>query len=136
MGDRVYVGNLSYNTTELTLRSVFSEDGRTVKRIDVIIDRETGRSKGFAFVTLGSDAEAQSAILALDGREIDGRSMRVSEAKERDKSGPRPNFQNNRQSFGQSQFSPPPTSSESEPRKFKKKNKRRRNHDDGYGSDW
>ena len=62
--DRLYVGNLAYSTTEDALREVFAEDGRTVKNVAVIKDRETGQSRGFAFVEMGSAADAEAAIAA------------------------------------------------------------------------
>jgi RNA recognition motif-containing protein len=83
---KLYVGNLSYQTTEEGLRQVFEEDGRTVTSVAIIMDRETGRSRGFAFVEMGSPADGESAISACDGRELDGRQLRVNEARDR---GPR-----------------------------------------------
>ena len=83
MGRRLYVGNLNYATTADTLRSVFEEDGRTVTDVHVVTDRETGRSRGFAFVELSTDAEAQACVDTLDGAEVDGRTLRVNEAQER-----------------------------------------------------
>lgn len=88
MGNRLYIGNVSYDTTEETLRQVFSEDGRIVKKIMMIIDRETGRPRGFAFAIMGSDSDAHKAIQSLDGREVNGRSLRVNEAKEKENNGP------------------------------------------------
>ena len=83
MGTKLYVGNLSYSTTEASLRVAFEADGRDVREVAIIADRETGRPKGFAFIQMGSEAEAQSAITALDGQELDGRKIRVNEAQER-----------------------------------------------------
>ncbi|HJZ85181.1 MAG TPA: RNA-binding protein [Polyangia bacterium] len=83
MGTKLYVGNLSYNTTEETLRTAFEADGRQVREVAIITDRMTGQPRGFAFVEMGSPADAQAAIAALDGRELDGRTLRVSEARER-----------------------------------------------------
>jgi RNA recognition motif-containing protein len=83
MGKRLYVGNLSYDTTEDSLRAAFSEGGRNVTDLHILIDRDTGRSRGFGFVELGSDEEAQAAIEAMDGAELDGRSLKVNEARER-----------------------------------------------------
>lgn len=80
MGSKLYVGNLSFNTTEAGLREVFEAEGWTVKDLALMSDRETGRPRGFGFVTLGSDAEAQAAIAKLDGFELDGRRLRVNEA--------------------------------------------------------
>src|SRR5262245_37694138 len=83
MGTKLYIGNLSYNTTEDTLRVAFAADGRVVTEVSIITDRETGRPRGFAFVQMGSPADAQAAISALDGQQLDGRTLRVSEARER-----------------------------------------------------
>jgi RNA recognition motif-containing protein len=85
MSNKLYVGNISYNTTEDTLRAVFSEDGKSVKQVDIIKDRDTGLSRGFAFITMASDGDAKEAAQALDGREIDGRSLRVNEAQDKPK---------------------------------------------------
>jgi cold-inducible RNA-binding protein len=82
MGRRLYVGNLSYNTTELGLREAFGQIG-TVADVKVVMDRETGRPRGFAFVEMSSDQEAQEAIQQLNGRELDGRALNVNEAQER-----------------------------------------------------
>ncbi len=87
MGTRVYVGNLSYNTTEDALRSAFEADGRTVSSVSIVTDRDTGRPRGFAFVEMGSSEDASSAISALDGQDLDGRTLRVNEAKERSRGG-------------------------------------------------
>jgi RNA recognition motif-containing protein len=83
MGTRLYVGNLSYNVTEPELREVFGEGGKNVVEVKVVMDRETGRPRGFAFVEMGSDDEASQAIQNLTGREIQGRAISVSEARER-----------------------------------------------------
>src|ERR1700730_262368 len=80
MGSKLYVGNLSYNTNSSDLEQLFSAHG-TVQSAEVIADRETGRSKGFGFVEMGSDAEATAAIAALNGQEHDGRVLTVNEAK-------------------------------------------------------
>jgi RNA recognition motif-containing protein len=80
MGKRIYVGNLSFNTSSSDLEQMFGAHG-TVTSAQVIADRETGRSKGFGFVEMGSDAEAQAAISALNGKENDGRALTVNEAK-------------------------------------------------------
>ena len=88
MGQKLYVGNLSYNTTSSDLEQLFSQHG-TVQSAEVISDRETGRSKGFGFVEMGSDAEAQAAITALNGQQHDGRTLTVNEAKPREDRGPR-----------------------------------------------
>ena len=83
MGTRLYVGNLSYNVTEPELKVVFGENGRNVKEVKVVLDRDTGRPRGFAFVEMTTDAEAAQAIETLNGREIQGRPINVSEARER-----------------------------------------------------
>jgi RNA recognition motif-containing protein len=80
MGSKLYVGNLSYNVNSSDLEQLFSQHG-TVQSAEVIADRDTGRSKGFGFVQMGSDAEAQAAISALNGQEHDGRALTVNEAK-------------------------------------------------------
>jgi RNA recognition motif-containing protein len=83
MGTRLYVGNLSFQTTESTLRAALENGGRKVQELAMITDRETGRPKGFAFATMANEADAKAAIAELDGRELDGRPLRVNEAEER-----------------------------------------------------
>lgn len=83
MSTKLYVGNLSFNTTTQDLEQMFAEFG-TVQSTNIIEDRETGRSRGFAFVELSSKEEAQNAISALNGKEIDGRELTVNEAKPRE----------------------------------------------------
>jgi cold-inducible RNA-binding protein len=83
MGTRIFVGNLSFNTTEDTLRNVFAETGLGVTEIKMVTDRETGRPRGFAFVEMTDQASATKAIDALNGRELDGRELNVNEARER-----------------------------------------------------
>jgi RNA recognition motif-containing protein len=80
MAAKLYVGNLPYSATEDGLKTHFSSAG-SVASVKIIIDRETGRSKGFGFVEMDSDDGAQSAVSQLDGQEYEGRSLRVSEAK-------------------------------------------------------
>jgi len=80
MGKKIYVGNLSYNTNDSTLQDAFSAFG-TVESAKVITDRDSGRSKGFGFVEMSTEAEANAAINKLNGQEIDGRQVNVSEAK-------------------------------------------------------
>jgi cold-inducible RNA-binding protein len=83
IGTRLYVGNLSYHTTDEALRQAFEEDGRKVVEVKIVTDRDTGQPRGFAFVEMGSPADAEAAIAALDNRNLDGRSLRVSIAQER-----------------------------------------------------
>jgi cold-inducible RNA-binding protein len=80
---RLYVGNLSWDTTDQSLRTAFEQGGRTVKDVHIMTDRDTGKPRGFAFVEMGSKAEADAAIAELDGRDLDGRTIKVNEAKER-----------------------------------------------------
>lgn len=82
MSQKLYVGGLSYNTTNEQLEQLFSECGNVLSAI-VITDRDTGRSKGFGFVEMGSPQEATSAISKYDGQSIDGRNISVNEARER-----------------------------------------------------
>jgi RNA recognition motif-containing protein len=86
MSTKLYVGNLSFNTSASDLETIFGESG-TVTSANVIEDRETGRSRGFAFVEMSSDAEAKAAIASFDGKEIDGRNLKVNEAKPREDRG-------------------------------------------------
>jgi len=86
MGKKLYVGNLTYGVTDSTLAQLFEGHG-TVQSAQVIMDRDTGRSKGFGFVEMGSDAEAQAAIQALNGKEVEGRALTVNEAKPREERG-------------------------------------------------
>ena len=80
---KIYVGNLSYSTSEADIRTAFSAFG-SVETADVIMDRGTGRSKGFGFVEMGVDTEGQAAIDGLNGKEVDGRSLNVNVAKPRE----------------------------------------------------
>ena len=86
MGNKLYVGNLSYNSTASDLEALCGAHG-TVTSAQVIQDRDTGRSKGFGFVEMSSGAEAQAAITALNGHEVDGRALTVNEAKPREDRG-------------------------------------------------
>ena len=83
MGRKLYCGNLSYSVTSDSLRTMFSAHGK-VDSAEVIMDRDTGRSKGFGFVEMSTDQEAQAAITALNGQENDGRKLTVNEAKPRE----------------------------------------------------
>jgi cold-inducible RNA-binding protein len=86
MGRKLYVGNLAYGVTDATLEQMFAPHG-TVQSAQVIMDRDTGRSKGFGFVEMGSDQEAQAAIQALNGQEVDGRRLTVNEARPKEDRG-------------------------------------------------
>ena len=86
MGKKLYVGSLGYAVTASELQQVFEAHG-TVESAEVIADRDNGRSKGFGFVEMGSDQEAQAAIAALNGKEVDGRSLTVNEARPKTEGG-------------------------------------------------
>jgi RNA recognition motif-containing protein len=83
---KLYVGNLSYSTNEDELRQLFGAYG-TVDSVAVITDRDTGRSKGFGFVEFGNDAEAQAAISGLNGKDVGGRALTVSQARPKSEGG-------------------------------------------------
>jgi cold-inducible RNA-binding protein len=83
MGNKLYVGNLSYNTTEADLRDLFTEQGHQTVEVKVVLDRDTGRPRGFAFVEMSSGQDVQKAISSLNGKELQGRALSVSEARER-----------------------------------------------------
>lgn len=91
MGKKLYVGNLSYNTTDESLTEMFSQCGQ-VESVRIVSDRDSGRSKGFAFIEMSSESEAQNAIEKMNGLAHDGRAMNVSEAKPM---APRSNDRNN-----------------------------------------
>jgi RNA recognition motif-containing protein len=80
LGKKLYVGNLSYNTSKIDLEQMFAAHGAVVSA-QIIADRDSGRSKGFGFVEMGTDQEAQAAITALNGKDVDGRAMTVNEAR-------------------------------------------------------
>ena len=86
MGRKLYVGNLPYSATEQSLREAFAASG-TVDTVNLITDRDTGQSKGFAFVEMASDREAQAATEAMNGKMLDGRQIKVNEAKPRENRG-------------------------------------------------
>jgi cold-inducible RNA-binding protein len=86
MGKKVFVGNLAFSTTDADLESLFSQVG-TCESARVITDRDSGRSRGFGFVEMASPGEASKAIAELNGREVGGRQINVSEARERDDRG-------------------------------------------------
>lgn len=83
MGTKLYVGNLSYSIGDSALEQMFAPHG-TVRSAQVILDRDTGRSKGFGFVEMSSDEEAQAAMTALNGKEIEGRAITVNEARSKE----------------------------------------------------
>jgi len=84
---KLFVGNLSYDTTEDRLRELFEQDGRNVVRVTIVTDRDTGRSRGFGFVEMGSAEEGRAAIEALNGMDVDGRTLRIDEAHDRPRGG-------------------------------------------------
>ncbi len=86
MGKKLYVGNLDYSVTSADLQQLFAQNG-TVESADVIMDKMSGRSKGFGFVEMASDEEAQAAIAALNGKDYSGRALTVNEAKPRPEGG-------------------------------------------------
>jgi cold-inducible RNA-binding protein len=88
MGKKLYVGNLAYSVTDGDLEQMFAAHG-TVQSAQVIMDRDTGRSKGFGFVEMGNDSEAQKAIQAMNGKDSGGRSLTVNEAKPKTEGGGR-----------------------------------------------
>ena len=86
MGKRLFVGNLPYSATESSLTDMFSAAG-TVDSVRIITDRDSGRSKGFGFVEMSTDEEAEKAISDLNGKELDGRALTVNEARPQERSG-------------------------------------------------
>ena len=91
MNTKIYVGNLSFGTTENDLKELFAPHG-TVSEVALIMDKMTGRSRGFAFVSMGTPEESQAAIASLNGKDLDGRALTVNEA--------RPKEEGGRRSFG------------------------------------
>ena len=83
MGTRLYVGNLPFSVDETAVRELFEQNGRTVEEVKLITDRDTGRPRGFGFVEMGSQEDAEGAIRELDGYSLDGRPLKVNEARER-----------------------------------------------------
>jgi RNA recognition motif-containing protein len=83
MGKRLYVGNLAYSVTEMDLRSAFEAEGSEVQEVKMVMDRETGRPRGFAFVEMATEDGARAAISNLNGRDLQGRAVTISEARER-----------------------------------------------------
>ena len=90
MGTKLFVGNLSYSITEQQLREAFAQSGRTVQSVRIALDRETQRPRGFAFVEVATDADADSAIRELNGNPLAGRNVFVEKAQERVPGAPRP----------------------------------------------
>jgi RNA recognition motif-containing protein len=88
MGTRLFVGNLPFSATEQDIRDLFEQDGRKVLEVRLISDRETGRPRGFGFVEMGSQEDADRAIRALNGKPFGGRNLTVNEALERERRGP------------------------------------------------
>jgi RNA recognition motif-containing protein len=88
MGKRLYVGNLPYDADEASLREAFGRDGKVVERVNIVIDRETQRPRGFAFVDMATEEQARQAIAALDGTRFGARQLRVTEAEDRRPPGP------------------------------------------------
>ncbi len=80
MGNKIFVGNLSFEATEQDLNDLFTTDGRQVDRVSIVTDRDSGRPRGFAFVEMANASDASEAISALDGKELHGRPLRVNEA--------------------------------------------------------
>src|SRR6266542_298729 len=106
----IYVGNLSFGTTEQTVRSLFEAYG-AVDRVNLVTDKFTGQPKGFAFVEMPNDDEAQKAMAALNGRDADGRTLAVNEARpktDRPTGGSRGTRPNSRDRFGREAPKPPP----------------------------
>jgi RNA recognition motif-containing protein len=87
MGTRLYVGNLPFTADETQIRDLFSQSGRTVSEVKLVMDRETGRPRGFGFVEMGSSADADGAIRDLNAHDFGGRALTVNEAKERTSGG-------------------------------------------------
>ena len=87
MGTRLYVGNLPFNADEQQIRTLFEQGGRQVREVKLITDRETGRPRGFAFVEMGTQDDADSAIRSLNGQPFGGRPLTVNEAREREGGG-------------------------------------------------
>jgi RNA recognition motif-containing protein len=87
MGNRLYVGNLPFSADEDQVRELFGQNDRTVTEVKLITDRDTGRPRGFGFVEMGSSEEADAAVRELDGYSMDGRALKVNEARERTSGG-------------------------------------------------
>jgi RNA recognition motif-containing protein len=102
MTNKVYIGNLSFDTTEDTLKELFAQAG-TVSSASIVMDKFSGRSKGFAFVEMSSEEEAKKAIEMLNGKEVDGRNIVVDEAKPMEKK-PFRKFSGNDRGFNKGRF--------------------------------
>jgi len=87
MGKRLYVGNLPFSADENTIRELFGQNGREVTEVKLITDRDTGRPRGFGFVEMASQADAEGAVSELNGHSLEGRDLTVNEARERTSSG-------------------------------------------------
>jgi len=87
MGSKVYVGNLPFSVDEQQLRALFEEGDREVLEVNIVMDRDTGRPRGFAFVNMASQEGAQAAITALNGRDLGGRALTVNMAREQQRGG-------------------------------------------------
>ena len=87
MGTRLYVGNLPFNADETQIRDLFAGSSRTVSEVKLVTDRDTGRPRGFGFVEMGSQQDADGAIRDLNGHDFGGRALTVNEAKERESGG-------------------------------------------------
>ncbi len=83
MGTKIFVGNLSFDTNETSLRAHFERAGLQVEDVSIVMDRDSGRPRGFGFVQMASDEDAATAMSTLDGQELDGRPLRINEANER-----------------------------------------------------
>ncbi len=103
MSMKLYVGNLSFQTSSEDLQQLFTQAG-TVESVSIIEDRETGRSRGFGFVEMASKEEGQSAIEQFNGKELNGRNLNVNEAKPREDRGSRGGFGGNRNDSGRRGF--------------------------------
>jgi len=99
MDTKLYIGNLSYNTTEADLRTMFAQAG-TVESLDMIMDRDTGRPKGFAFITMSSQAEAEAAIRMFNQKSVDERELTVNLARPREERPSSGRYQNGPNSHG------------------------------------
>ena len=137
MGTRLFVGNLSYNTSEETLRGIFEGNGRHVREVKIILDRETGHPRGFGFVEMATQDDANAAMAELNGVVLDGRPLNVNEATERGRGGVgAPRVFN-----GPSRENRPPNtnfreSSSGQGQGFRNKPKRGRRRDESEGADY